>query len=158
MTVSYEPALLPTVRSRAQTLSVQRPDQQMVADFFTSHGHDPENIQKAYVLSGGLPGLMSALVEDDDHPLRRATEQARQLLSQPVYERLVTVDVLSKDRVLAADTMAILQRMARISLQNASGKAAKRWQKILEASYQATEALQANAQPKLALTNLALQF
>ena len=35
MTVSYEPALLPTVRSRAQTLAVQRPEQQQVKEFFS---------------------------------------------------------------------------------------------------------------------------
>lgn len=158
MTVSYEPALLPTVRSRAQTLAVQRPEQEQIKEFFSARGFDNETLDKVYALSGGSAGLMNALLEDDEHPLRLATEQARQLLSQPLYERLITADALSKDKALAADTMAILQRMARISLQNASGQAAKRWQAILAASYQATEALAANAQPKLALTNLALQF
>ena len=84
---------------------------------------------------------MNALLEEDEHPLKLATEQARQLLSQPLYERLITIDALSKDKLLAADTVGILQRMARISLQNATGQAAKRWQSILAASYQATEAL-----------------
>ncbi len=158
MTVSYQPALLPTVRSRAQTLAVQRPEQQQVKDFFASRGFDEDTLDKSYALSGGSPGLMNALLEEDEHPLKLATEQARLLLSQPLYERLITIDALSKDKLLAADTMGILQRMARISLQDATGQAAKRWQTILAASYQATEALRANAQPKLALTNLALQF
>lgn len=158
MTVSHEPALLPTVRSRAQALSVQKPDRQSVNDFFAQQGHSAGDIQKIYTLSGGLPGLMSALLDDDDHPLKKATEQARQLLSQPLFERLISVDALAKDKVLAADTVLILQRMARISLQSATGKPAQRWQKVLEASYQATEALNSSAQPKLALTNLALQF
>lgn len=158
MTVSYEPALLPTVRSRAQTLAVQRPDKQSLHGFFTAKGYDDQRIDRLYALSGGSPGLMSALIEDEDHPLRQAADQARQLLSQPPYERLAAIETLSKDKVLAADTVAIIQRMARISLQSATGKAAARWQKILEASYQAAEALHASAQPKLALTNLALQF
>ncbi|HVX48268.1 MAG TPA: hypothetical protein VHA05_02855 [Candidatus Saccharimonadales bacterium] len=158
MTVSHEPALLPTVRSRAQSLAVQRPDQQSLAEFFAGRGFSEEDIYKIYTLAGGLPGLMNALLENDDHPLKLATEQARGLLTQPLYERLVTVDGLSKDRTLAIDTVAVLQRMARISLQNAAGKSAQRWQKVLEASYQAAEALNASAQPKLALTNLALQF
>lgn len=158
MTVSHEPALLPTVRSRAQAFSVQKPDRLSMNDFFGRQGHGADDVDKIYTLSGGLPGLMSALLEDDDHPLKKATEQARQLLSQPLFERLITIDALAKDRILAADTASILQRMARISLQNASGKAAERWQKILEASYQASEALNSSAQPKLALTNLALQF
>ncbi|HET7059913.1 MAG TPA: hypothetical protein VFH99_01175 [Candidatus Saccharimonadales bacterium] len=158
ITVSYEPALLPTVRSRAQTITVQRPGQQALREFFNSRGFDAPEIDRIYVLSGGLIGLMSALLESDDHPLLKATEQARQLLSQPLYERLITIDGLSKDRTLATDTAGVLQRMARISLQTASGQAAKRWQAVLEASYEATEALSASAQPKLALTNLALKF
>jgi len=158
MTVSHEPALLPTVRSRAQSLAVQRPDQQSLTEFFTKRGFNEKDIYKIYSLAGGLPGLMSALLENDEHPLKLATEQARQLLSQPLYERLIAIDSLSKDRALAIDTMAVLQRMARISLQNATGQSSKRWQKVLEASYRAAEALNTSAQPKLALTNLALQF
>lgn len=158
MTVSHEPALLPTVRSRAQSLPVQRPDQASLKKFFTSRGFSEDEIAKTYALSGGLAGLMHALLADQEHPLRLATEQARQLLSQPLYERLSLADTLSKDKILAADTLAIIQRMARLSLQSASGQAARRWQAILEASYQTSEALTANAQPKLALTNLALQF
>lgn len=158
MTVSYEPALLPTVRSRAQSLTVQRPERQQTIEFFSDKGFATDDIAKIYVLSGGLPGLMNALLQDNSHPLKLATEQARQLLSQPLYERLITVEALSKDRALAADTMAVIQRMARISLQTATGKAAQRWQAILEASYNAAVALSVSAQPKLALTNLALQF
>lgn len=158
ITVSYEPALLPTVRSRAQTITVQRPEKLDMLEFFAARGFDSEVIDKTYALSGGLIGLMSALLEDDEHPLRLATEQARQLLSQPAYERLITIDSLSKDKVLAADTVNILQRMARVSLQTASGPAGRRWQKILRASYAAAEALAVNAQPKLTLTKLVLQF
>lgn len=158
MTVSYEPALLPTVRSRAQSISIQRPRPEDVKEFFGSRGFSEEEIDKVYALSGGSPGLMNALLEEDDHPMKLATDQARLLLSQPLYERLAAIDGLSKDKLLAADTVAILQRMARISLQTADGPAARRWQKVLEASYRAAEALSANAQAKLALTDLALQF
>ncbi len=158
ITVSYQPALLPTVRSRAQTITVQRPDQQTLQNFFVGRGFDEAAITRAYTLSGGLVGLMNALLEEADHPLSLATQQARQLLSQPVYERLVAVDGLSKDKTLAVDTVGVLQRMARISLQTSTGRAAKRWQTILEASYGAAEALAGNAQPKLALTKLVLQF
>jgi DNA polymerase-3 subunit delta' len=158
ITVSYQPALLPTVRSRAQTITAQRPDQPTLEAFFASRGYNQADISRAYTLSGGLIGLMSALLEDSEHPLSLATQQARQLLSQPLYDRLITVDSLSKDKALAADTVNVLQRMARVSLQSATGQTARRWQSILQASYTAAEALAVNAQPKLALTKLALQF
>lgn len=158
ITVAHQLALLPTVRSRAQNISVQRPDRQTIEKFFSDRGHGKENIARTYALSGSLVGLMHALLEDEAHPLMVATERARELLSQPAYERLVSIDVLSKDRELALGTVDVMQRMARLSLQTASGQAAKKWQSILVASYDAADALTANAQPKLALTKLVLQF
>jgi hypothetical protein len=101
---------------------------------------------------------MHALLSDEEHPLLAATEQARELLSQPAHQRLLTIDALSKQRALAADTIDILQQMAHVSLRTARGDAAKRWQAIQVASYEAAEALRKNAQPKLVLTNLVLQF
>jgi hypothetical protein len=101
---------------------------------------------------------MSALLEQTEHPLLFATQQARQLLSQSAYERLLSVDELSKQRQLALDTMFILQQMAHVSLQSAAGETADKWQAVQAASYQAAEALAASAQPKLALANLMLSF
>lgn len=158
ITAAHELALLPTVRSRAQTINVQRPEREELEKYFAGRGHSAEDIARAYALSGSLVGLMRALLEDEDHPLMLATEQARQLLSQPVYERLTSVDALSKDKALAADIVVVLQRMARLSLRTATGRASTKWQTVLEASYEAAEALEANAQPKLVLTKLVLQF
>jgi len=87
-----------------------------------------------------------------------ATERARQLLSQTTYQRLLMVDELSKQRQLALDVTTILQQMAHVSLQNAKGEAANKWQAILKASYEAAEALSGSAQPKLILTKLMLNF
>jgi hypothetical protein len=101
---------------------------------------------------------MTALLEDDEHPLRAATERARQLLSQTVYERLLIIDELGKQRQVALDTLFILQNMAHLSLQTAAGAAARRWQAVLEAAYDAQAALESNAQPKLALTDLMLRL
>ena len=123
-----------------------------------ARGFDNQAISKAYSISGGLPGLMHALLNESEHPLLEATEKARQLLSQTAYERLAMVDALAKDRALAMDVAMILQQMARISLQTATGQAAKKWQSVLEAGYEAAEALAASAQPKLALTKLMLSL
>lgn len=158
LTAGSEQALLPTIRSRVQLIPVNRPEQAAVEQYFVEQGTDPKDIRQAYAISGGLPGLMQALLGQTDHPLMMATRYARQLLSQPVYERLLCVDDLSKQRQLALDTMFILQQMARVSLQTASGRAAIKWQTVLTASYEAAQALAANAQPKLALTNLMLSF
>lgn len=151
--------LLPTLQSRVQTVSVQPPNKAQLQAHFEALGFSPQAINKVYNLGAGLPGLMQALLEADvDHPLRQATDQARQLLSQSSFERLLAVDALAKQRPLLLDTLFILQHMAHLSLQTATGRAAKRWQAVLQASYEATEAIHKNAQPKLVVTKLMLEL
>ncbi|HEX7633587.1 MAG TPA: AAA family ATPase [Candidatus Saccharimonadales bacterium] len=156
LTATSEQALLPTIRSRVQKIAVKRPLTDDIIQHFTARGHDQKAIKQAYGISGGLPGLMTALLEDSDHPLREATEIARKLLGQNTYERLLMVDQLSKQKTEAQDVLFILQQMAHVSLQTASGKVADRWKAVLQASYQASEQLANSAQPKLALTNFVL--
>ncbi len=158
LTVSHEQALLPTIRSRAATIQVNRTERGQLETYFGKQDHDAKSVGQAYAISGGLPGLMNALLTDEEHPLKEATEWARRLLSQSTYERLTNVDELSKQRQLAINVAFILQQMARVSLQTASGRAAKKWRKILEAGYEAEEALNASAQPKLVLTELLLNL
>jgi len=156
MTAQQEQALLPTIRSRAQTVQVKAPPRQAIEAYFGAQGHSSSQVQQAYRMSGGLPGLMHALLTDVDHPLVEATARARQLLGQSAYQRLLQVDELSKQKSLALDMLFILGQMAHISLQTASGPAAKRWQRIQHVSYETVQSLQASAQPKLALTQLML--
>jgi hypothetical protein len=156
LTAAHERALLPTIRSRVQALPVGKLGKADVESHFGDRGHDTEAVRRAYAISGGLPGLMDALLEDSDHPLVAATNTARELLSHTAYERLSMVDELAKQRGLCLDMTLILQQIARLSLQRAKGPVADRWQRIMVASHEASEALQTNAQPKLALTKLML--
>lgn len=158
LTASHAQSLLPTVRSRLQTIDVKRPDITNLNQHFKNLNYDDKQITQAYAISDGLPGLMTALLEQSDHPLLQATEQARTWLRTSAYERLLLVDDLAKQRELAHDTALILQQMAHVSLQTAAGRAAKRWQSVLEASFATIKAFNDSAQPKLALTNLALAF
>ncbi|MEK7594730.1 MAG: AAA family ATPase [Patescibacteria group bacterium] len=158
MSANNEQALLPTIRSRAQSIQIKKPDEVSVLTYFQGRDFDAADIKKAYAISAGLVGLMNSLLENEEHPLTRATEMARQLLSQSAYERLLNVDQLSKDRELATNTMSILQQMAHVSLQTADGKAADKWQAVMAASYQCSQDLASSANPKLALTQLMLHL
>lgn len=158
LTAASGQALLPTIRSRAQSIAVKPPGRGAVESHFQTHGFEDAAIKQAYAVSGGLPGLMQALLAQTDHPLTQATQYARQILSQPPYGRLLIVDELSKQRQLALDTTRILQQMASVSLRTATGRTADKWQAVLTAAYETSEALTASAQPKLALTNLMLSF
>ena len=68
-------ALLPTITSRTQHLRLETPALEAFADIFFTGLLRGSNIQHAYRLSGGLPGLMSVLLESDEtHPLVAAVE------------------------------------------------------------------------------------
>lgn len=158
LTAAHPQSLLPTILSRTQQIAVKRPAEADLQEYFNEQGYSESEIKQALTMSGGLPGLTQALLAGEEHPLRLAVVKARELLSQTQYERLLLVDELSKQRSLCIDIMFILQQMAHISLQSTNGTAAKRWQTILEASYNASESLQNSAQPKLVLDNFILHI
>ncbi len=158
LTANHAQALLPTIRSRAQAIVVKTPDSDAVQSYFEAKGSGVSEIKKAYAISGGLPGLMSAMLEDQEHPLKEATSKVRELLGQSTYERLVSVDQLSKQKELTSNVLFILQQMAHVSLLTATGPTAKKWQQILESSYSAAQKLSVSAQPKLVLTDLMLNI
>lgn len=150
-------ALLPTIRSRAQLLTVSVPTKATVVSYFDG-AHSAQEVEQAYKISGGLPGLMQALLSNDAHPLREAVETARRLLQAPAYEKTLMVDGLSKDTAALSQVLLLLEQMAHISLQNAEEASAERWQHIYRTAYDISVALKKNAQPKLVTTSLALSL
>ncbi len=158
LTAAHEQSLLPTIRSRTQTIAMIRPDQEQLTDYFQAKSYPADRISRALQLSGNLPGLTAALLEaDTEHPLYEATAEARSFLQKTRFERLAEADRLSKQKQLALDMLYILQQMARTALQQASTPAAeKRWANILKQSYQAETEMLANGQPKLVLANFIL--
>jgi len=162
LAASSAEALLPTILSRVQSVHVTAPADDYLAAYFQAAGHSNEDVSKALMLSGGLPGLAHALLHDaSGHPLFEATSQARALLQMSAYERLALVDPLSKQRALCQNVLFILGQMAHMALQKTSTTTEanqKRWQAILRLSYEAGEALRHNAQPKLVLTDLMLNM
>lgn len=158
LTANHAQSLLPTIRSRAQAITVKSPGLSALRSHFEANDAVGNDIAQAYAISGGLPGLMAAMLSDDDHPLKEATTRAKELLGQSTYERLLSVDYLSKQKDLTINLLFILQQMAHVSLGTVTGPAARKWQSILEASYEATQKLSVSAQPKLVLTDLMLNI
>lgn len=164
LAANNDQSLLPTIRSRVQTITVQEPTSEEIQKHFSNLAFNTAKVQQAYLMSGGLPGLMQALLsEDDEHPLVQAAQQARKILQVSPFERLVMVDTLSKQRTEVLRLLFILQQMARAALQATAKKgenepALKRWQHILAEVYEAEAALLSQAQVKLVLTNLLLNI
>lgn len=161
-----EQALLPTIRSRSQQLTVHLPSQASVLQFFREAGFDSKATQQAFLMSGGLPGLMHSLLSNEqEHPLNKAVETARKLLQSTQFERLCLVDSLAKDKQAALNLLFVLQHMARAATLQGSkapdGSATKRikqWHRVQQAAYEAEKAYTVSAQAKLTLTNLMLSL
>ena len=161
LTAPSEIAILPTIRSRTQHLAVQPPPAPAVMEYFTQQGFTPNAVSKAFQMSGGLIGLMDALLRGaDTHPLMEAATIARSLIPKPTYERLLEVDSLAKQPLLWQDVLSVMERMAEFALQQDTSGPAKlrQWQRILTACYEARLALERNAQTKLVVLNFMLSF
>jgi len=163
LTVSNEHQLLATIRSRLQRIAVHRPMPTEYEQYFATQGFPAKDIQQAYFLSGGLPGLTHALLHKTDHPLRDSVQTAKLILQATRYERLCMVDDLSKQRQSTLHVLHALQQMAQAALQQTVAKdaprqTARRWHHILQTSYNTEALLLANAQSKLTVTNLMLSL
>jgi DNA polymerase III delta prime subunit len=160
LTATGMDAVLPTIQSRVRQLAVLPPPRDKLVTHFESLGYPADEISRALMLGGELPGLASALLaQDTEHALVAATTHARGILQSKTYERLLLVDGLSKQKPLCLDVLFVLGQMSRMALERATdNKAAARWQRVLRATYDATEQLQHNTQTKLVLTNLMLEL
>lgn len=164
LNVSFIQGLLPTIRSRAQQLHIKQPNRSELENYFTTQGNTAQQVHSSYLMSGGLPGLMHALLSDSEHhPLLKAVEQARGLLRASTFERLALVDTLAKQKQECIRLLFVLQQMAHAAItqtaeKGGSTQSVAQWHKVLSAAYDAQNALQENAQAKLVLTDLMLNL
>jgi hypothetical protein len=155
LTVAEPRQLLATISSRLQTLTIRLPTYKETAALYG----DRAGFDQAYRLSNGLPGLLSELLDDREHPLLAAVERAKKLLQAPLFTRLASVDGLAAQRDDLPYLFMSMKRIAQTGLEQASKQqpaALLRWQRILEATYAAELALAQNANIKLTLTNFML--
>jgi replication-associated recombination protein RarA len=153
--------LLPTIMSRVQVLTVTKPEKAQVTEHFKTMGQSSADIERAFMISGGLPGVMVGLLDkDSEHPVLQSVDWARKLLQVSKFERLILIDQLSKDREVAIGACEVLGHMASISLQKDGLAPAqqKRWRVVLESAVQTTDQLRANGQTKLALMAMSLKI
>lgn len=157
LTSSQTEALLPTVRSRMQTVEVIRPTKDSLLALLIADGVAKTDVAQLQALSGGLPGLAVALARNDrSHPLVQAAQTARKLLQQSSFERLAQVDALAKDREQARYVTYILVQMSHAALL--TGRGTDRWQKVHSAAFTAEERLGNGTQAKLVLIDLMLNL
>jgi DNA polymerase III delta prime subunit len=147
-TYSLPQRVLTTIHSRLRQITILPLSQVELI------GDNPTKDQiRAYHVSGGLPGLYTALINKaDEHPLLLALAEARALLSMSKYNRLATVDKLSKHKSVTAESLVqALYRLIRASYsQKMDATTAMRMQCIENAMSDISQ----NVQTKLVLSRL----
>ncbi len=155
-------SLLTTIRSRLQTIAIQTPKGETLQSFFNGQAASPQAFAQSLRLSGGLPGLLHALLNDQAHPLSIGIQTAKELLQGDTFARLTVVDSLSKQKDAARTTFEALERIAQAGLDQAAAKNApkqiKQWHHILKVAHEASTGLNSNASAKLVVTNAMLQL
>lgn len=163
LTVDNQRALLPTILSRVQSIPVYAPEEQQLKAHFAEQGKEGTAINQAYFLSGGLPGLMAALLSDDHtHPLVQGVAAAKEILQKQMFDRLAMVEGFSKQKEAAVFMLQALQHIAQTGLSQGAAKTepakVKQWHHILKVTTNALDALDQNANTKLVLSNLMLSL
>lgn len=157
LTSSDEAALRPTIVSRVQKIHLQPMNLSNSMEFFLMKGYNKEEITEAHRLSQGAVGLMTSLLDEkDSHQLAGALKEAKSLLGQTTYEKLLQVEKLSKDREQVSMILDACKLILHVGLKQAIIKQQphKRWLGMLADIQKAQLALAKNANSKIVLTNL----
>ncbi len=155
--------LRPTIRSRAQEIQIIAPTKPILTDYFTSQNYSAADIEKAYRMSGGLVGLMQAMLQDDNvHPLVIQIELAKELLAATSFERLTRVDSFAKERSEVALLVSAFKRICLSALEHAAAQgqeaATTRWYNTLRTVSETEAMLPRNPNLKLLLTDLFIRI
>lgn len=163
MTVNNDGELKPTIRSRAQKLSVLPASLEIALKHFELNGFGTAETEKAYYMSQGRAGLLASLLaESEDHELVKAISDAKKIMSLMAYERLLQLDTLGKDKVQIGLLLEGLERIATSGMRRAAEKnqadMVKKFYKVSERVQDAKNALSENVNTKLVLTDLFLNM
>lgn len=162
LTASSTSSVLPTIASRAQKLTVYPLALNNTLDFW-AEDYSTQKIERAWRLSEGGAGLMTALLNGhDNHPLIRAIEESKAYLAKDKYEKLLEIDELAKDKPGLRLRLEALIKLLRVIHHAEVKRGNEVQQKRLLAGRKLVnkllDALGANASPKLIALELSLNL
>ncbi len=160
LTAGSKLGLRPTILSRVQKVEILPVSLSEAQNYLEKLTKDEVDIQKPYAISQGYVGIFMALINEDyEHELFKKITQAKELISETMFERLKEVDSLAKEK----DDLPALLHCLRLILSTAAStsgdkKRALQIGRSLRAIYDSEAALKRNPNTKLLLTNLMLNL
>lgn len=158
LTSSLPYTLLTTIRSRLLKLRVINPTNKQLRDYATQY-IDAELIESRLLIANGRVPILKALIDNEvATPLLHNIDQAKDILSESIDERLLRVDSLIKD---VSQMQAILDALlstcsAAMKYSIMQQKPHDVWATRVRAVESAYNQLAINVLPKLVLTRLFL--
>jgi len=151
--------LLPTIISRCQIINLRSSSKESIEQYFIEQGYEQKDINLSYLISRGSLDKIADILTDQEHPLRIAAEDARELLKSDTYHKALIMDKLSKQSDRLLDVAYVLQQMAHVSLIGSDDPInTKRWHRVLRSASEFESNLLNNANVKLAALRLALSL
>jgi hypothetical protein len=151
--------LLPTIRSRAQKIALKNPTYMEYLDVYAEQ--DPGLVKKAYLMSDGMPEVMEAILKEESENTNVADiNLAKQILSANTYDKLIQVELISKNKS-AQQILKAMENICYAALKQSAGKNAassEQWAHRLKLILNAEQDLTFNVSSKIVLTDLFLQM
>lgn len=151
MTVADRNLLLPTILSRVQAVDILPISEDQIKVLGGN--------EKQRSIASGRPGLLHAMLNDEENSLIQSIGLAKEFLTKSTYERLA-MSAPMKDRSETAQflqsLMIVSSAALRSALKNNDNKQIAAWQKRMKHIFGAQKQLSANCSIKLLLTDLSL--
>lgn len=162
LTVDSPQSVLPTVVSRTQKIAIPPISLDDAINYYSGQ-YSENQIRSAWQLGQGAAALIHAILsEDNDHPLKKAVDEAKDFLAREAYERLIILDKLSKDKEHLKLLLDALARITGALQRSAVEKGATgQTRKLLAARRlidKSLQELEINAAPRLVCQNLVLNL
>lgn len=160
LTANNQSALLPTVRSRLWPITINPVGLDEVKVYFKEF--EIEKVNKAWHLSGGYPALISQYLSEQDQQSQQSITDAKEVLSQNLYDRLLKINDLSADEKRLNDFLKalgqVLSAAHRSAIKKGDAKSASRLLIVRKQIILLNEHLKANGNVKLGLLELFIKI
>lgn len=153
LTAHDKGALADTILSRVTAVAVRPVSADSAKELFPDS--DTGQVNRAYHMSNGNIGLMSALIHNDDHPLLGHIETAKQIIGSTRYQRLCSVESLRKDKEALVEILYCMKRVLHYKMLHEPSLAHT---SRLKHVTMAEDDVRKNVQPRLVLTDLFLKM
>ena len=158
LTAASTEAILPTILSRVQTVTVSVLTDETIRRFIVEQkpGIADSDLAQLVFIAQGRPGIAASLLEGDALDKQRVRMQTvKQLLTASLFERFVFINSLARDRQACLEDLSAMLRIVEVQVKNASDQGKiSHWLQLANTLEATLQAIQANGNMRAQLLRL----